>query len=377
MKNPLTSTTSQDLFTWNSQYKILDHWRAIAALWVMFYHGFGVLYDTPLHPVVEPIKELAKPGWLGVHLFFVISGYCIAASVYRSCAKGETSPSQFLLSRAKRLLPVYWLAFLFSLCVNLFASPFNSTDFWSNFPDSWQSWIGNIFLIQPYLNVPYFVVVYWSLVVEVGFYLIVTGLLLISQQFNYKTAIITGLSLGAISLFVPSSFSVQVVSFWAEFLCGVLVFSALFSQQHSQGKKLKNISLFILVLFFLSGGLTQFSLIESQLWFSALFSLLLYVIYPWDDQLNSIVAIRWLRPIGVMSYSLYLLHVPVQGKVVNLGTRIFPPDGLEMLLVQVLGWAVSLAASYLFFRTVEKPLNDWRRIRKTMRQSTHENPSHC
>ncbi|MGC1309745.1 MAG: acyltransferase [Phormidesmis sp.] len=342
---------------------MLDYWRAIAALWVMMFHGFGTLYDAPLHPSVEIIKRAAHPGWLGVHLFFVISGYCIAASLYRSLSKGQTNPVNFLISRAQRLLPVYWIAFLSTIAINILASPFNSTGFWSSFPDSWQSWLGNALLIQPYIDAPYYVVVYWSLVVEVGFYLIVAGLLLLNNCFSHKVAMLAGLLLGLISMFVPSGFDISVLAYWSEFLCGVLTFTALLCQ-HTGIVPMRNASLAILIVFIVFGSLSQFSLEHSQLWFSALFALLLYFAYPLDCQLARISSFHWLRTVGLMSYSLYLLHVPLQGRIVNLSTRFISSDSSWMLLVQALGWAVALIASYGFFRIVEKPLNDWRHQKK-------------
>ncbi|MBD1844330.1 hypothetical protein H6F89_13200, partial [Cyanobacteria bacterium FACHB-63] len=45
--------------TWNPHYKSLDYWRGIAALWVMLFHGFGMVYDKQLHPAAEVIKAIA------------------------------------------------------------------------------------------------------------------------------------------------------------------------------------------------------------------------------------------------------------------------------------------------------------------------------
>jgi peptidoglycan/LPS O-acetylase OafA/YrhL len=64
-----------------------------------------------------------------------------------------------------------------------------------------------------------------------------------------------------------------------------------------------------------------------------------------------------------MSYSLYLLHVPFQGRVINLGSRFIPLDSPMMLLLQILGWAVAISVSFMFYRLIEKPLNDWRHQR--------------
>lgn len=63
---------------------------------------------------------------------------------------------------------------------------------------------------------------------------------------------------------------------------------------------------------------------------------------------------------GLISYSLYLLHVPFQGRVINLGSRFIPVDSLMMLLLQVVGWTVAISVSIIFYKLVEKPLNNWR-----------------
>lgn len=352
----------KSIFEWKPWYATLDHWRGLAALWVMLYHGFGRFYGITLHPVAEVIKNISHPGWLGVHIFFVISGYCIATSIYHLHGKGKLDAIQFLKRRAERLLPAYWIAFILSIIINVATAPFNSTEIWENFPNTWQAWIGNIFLLQPYLDIPYYVVVYWSLVVEVGFYLIVSGLLLLNQKVGYKIALTVCILLGIISLFLPVSFEIQAFSLWGEFLCGVLVFTALLGQ-NTRHKYLRNLSLSLLSLLVVQGGLTQFSLTGNKVWISALFAIVLYGLYPLDHKINNLKWLQWLQIAGGMSYSLYLLHVPFQGKVVNFGANVFDADSFWMLIVQVLGWVLALTMSYIFFRTVEKPINEWRKQR--------------
>ncbi|MBF2009160.1 MAG: acyltransferase [Chlorogloeopsis fritschii C42_A2020_084] len=357
---------------WNPQYKSLDHWRGIAALWVMLFHGFGSTYDKALHPLVEILKSISSQGWLGVHLFFVISGYCIAANVYKLTAKKE-GIWNFLQNRFWRLVPVYWAAFLLTLVLNVVASPFNQTELSDNFPSSWQSWIGNLLLIQPYLDVPYYVVVYWSLVVEIGFYLIVATLLLIRTQFNSKLALFVGLSLGSIAVFIPYHPKLGLLNYWAEFLCGALLFGALLAKAHARSYQQYSALCLIIIFGVLSGWLNYNNYNQNQLWFSSLFALTLYLIYFVDQKIASLRAIGWLQLVSLMSYSLYLLHVPLQGRVINLGLTFIPTNGLLVLPLQVLGWAVALGGSYLFYRCVEKPLNNWRRSQRLLIHSTHEN----
>lgn len=72
------------------------------------------------------------------------------------------------------------------------------------------------------------------------------------------------------------------------------------------------------------------------------------------------VRIRW-RPLlflGQISYSLYLLHVPVGGRVINLGAR-FADSMLAKVAVLMTAVGVCLAAAYLFHRWVELPAQRW------------------
>lgn len=357
---------------WNPLYKSLDHWRGIAILWVMIFHGFATTYDKSLHPLAELLKAVAAPGWLGVHLFFVISGYCIAANVYRLVLNNGSSWS-FIKNRAWRLLPVYWSAFFVTIVLNVVSSPFNRTSIGQNLPSSWQSWLGNLFLIQPYLKVPFYGVVYWTLVVEIGFYLIVAILLIIQKHINPKLALFIGLSLGFASVFLAPSPQSMILTYWCEFVCGVLVFSALLAKD--QGKIYgHNLSLALIVIFGILSVWVNLNFFKSSLWFSSIFAIILYFLYSLDTNIDSIKEISWLKFLGIISYSLYLLHVPVQGRVINLGERFISYESPMILLLQMLGWIVAIFVSYLFYRLVEKPLNDWRHRKKKFIKQRYENP---
>jgi peptidoglycan/LPS O-acetylase OafA/YrhL len=338
--------------SWNSQYKSLDYWRGIAALWVMLFHGFGTTFHTKLHPVVEVLKTIAAPGWLGVHFFFVISGYCIMSSAYRLTLK-DGNVLTFLKNRFWRLVPTYWIAFLSAIVLNVVSSPFNKVSVGSLLPASWQSWVGNFLLIQPYIDVPYYVVVYWSLAVEIGFYLIVAGLLFTRNHLGQKVALFIGVASGVASVFINSQWA--VLTAWCEFVCGSLLFLALLSSANGRSHH-RNLSLGLIIVI----GALSLWMKSSYVWFSAGFALLLYLLYPLDRRLASIRAISWLSFIGLMSYSLYLMHVPLQGRVINLGSRFIQNSSLSLLALQILGWAVAIAASYLFYRFVERPLNQRR-----------------
>jgi peptidoglycan/LPS O-acetylase OafA/YrhL len=81
----------------------LDLLRSIAIVWVMLFHSFVV---GGLGPGWE---WLSRYGWMGVDLFFVLSGFLIGTQVFKPMARGERwSLGDFYLRRAFRILPAYW-----------------------------------------------------------------------------------------------------------------------------------------------------------------------------------------------------------------------------------------------------------------------------
>ena len=82
----------------------LDLLRAIAVLWTMQFHGFivgGLGADW---------HWLERYGWMGVDLFFVLSGFLIGGQLLRPLARGETpSLRAFYIKRAFRILPAFWV----------------------------------------------------------------------------------------------------------------------------------------------------------------------------------------------------------------------------------------------------------------------------
>ena len=77
----------------------LDLLRAIAIIWVMLFHA--TKYGTPS-------REFSGLGWMGVDLFFVLSGFLIGSQLFKLVAqKQEISLSKFYLNRVFRILPAY------------------------------------------------------------------------------------------------------------------------------------------------------------------------------------------------------------------------------------------------------------------------------
>ena len=137
----------------------LDLLRLLAALAVVVFHyayrGAAADGFTKVSlPLLEPV---AKYGWFGVELFFVISGFVIAWS-----ALGRTA-IDFGIARAARLWPAFAVCTTATFVVTYFfgAPPFET---------SFAQWAANLTMLSPAFGQPFMDGSYWSIVLEIIFY---------------------------------------------------------------------------------------------------------------------------------------------------------------------------------------------------------------
>ena len=138
----------------------LDGIRGVAALMVVFYHAFfWSMTAGTWSGVSRLVASITQIGWLGVDLFFVLSGFLISSVLLRTKGKARYFKN-FYARRALRILPVYYGL----LVVLTFLNPARNFTF---------VLISLVFLsnMAPLLNVPMQYGPLWSLSVEEHFYL--------------------------------------------------------------------------------------------------------------------------------------------------------------------------------------------------------------
>src|SRR2546430_7500179 len=84
--------------------------RGVAVLLVILFHGFSVSSGT-LH---DGLYKAASFGWVGVDLFFVLSGYLITG-ILCDTRQGPNYLRNFFTRRALRIFPLYYVALLLLL----------------------------------------------------------------------------------------------------------------------------------------------------------------------------------------------------------------------------------------------------------------------
>src|SRR5687767_4316208 len=112
-------------------------------------------------------------GVSGVDLFFVISGF-VMVTVTRG-RRGGWRTLEFLYSRATRIYPTYWFYFFITLCV------FLAMPHWVNASENHQADLWRSFFLFPGQHLP-LVLVGWSLILELWFYVVFAGLLLLDER---------------------------------------------------------------------------------------------------------------------------------------------------------------------------------------------------
>lgn len=142
-----------------TRVELFDLLRLVAILGVAAFH-FGFLgptsigTDKVLFPEWAPF---ARYGYLGVPIFFAISGFVIAYS-----AEGR-SATTFAIARFSRIYPGFLLCMTLTFLVTLgFGAPL--------FRTSAAQWFANLAIAAPSFGQPYMDLPYWSLVIEVTFY---------------------------------------------------------------------------------------------------------------------------------------------------------------------------------------------------------------
>ena len=94
--------------TIRNEIRALTGLRAIAAGWVVLHH-FWALTPSANWPIVEPIRPLLATGWLGVDLFFVLSGYVLTHTYMHKMGDRPTvkTAASFYWNRLCRVWPLW------------------------------------------------------------------------------------------------------------------------------------------------------------------------------------------------------------------------------------------------------------------------------
>jgi exopolysaccharide production protein ExoZ len=381
---PTTASVVAPAIDRRRPYATLDAWRGVAALMVVCYHASVVVVHKRLSGQSRPIYKACEMGWLGVELFFVISGYCIAAAADSSLARAGR-PSSFLRARGRRIYPAYWASLAMGATVAAITSLLLARGYLSasttaqaaNLHHGVGYWLTNLSLLQGFAGNGSYNVVSWTLCYEISFYLIV-GLCLFARPLLQKPSFVfDGLHLLTIGAMAMLMFMPQKTPFpldlWPLFGMGVLAFDL--TRRQISGKAIA----FAAVIFFQCAWLVvtrndSIGLMPQSIRLAystgGCFAAIIVVLYPFDAKLSAAHILTPLRVIGVGSYSLYLIHFYVLGAV-NQAFNLFsrrPSMHWVQFWVSIIA---SLGVAGVFFLVFERPFLS-RKARKRIESVAEE-----
>ncbi len=322
--------------------------RGIAALWVLGYHTMLALQRLG-SPIAIPVGVFGRAGYLGVDVFFVLSGFVIAYNYADGRKWTPASYGSFLWKRLARIYPVHLaglaLVGVFLLCMAIGTKVASHT---------LPQLVASIALVQAW-SVPVratWNVVSWSVSLEWAAYLTFPAIALAAGRLR-STGVIVGvvavlfLSLFLVATSVPfqGTMAYGVFRVAAEFTSGVLLFR-LWTLRHDAVTSCVAIAALATLVFggsaldYLSGEHAAFIYIT---FFSAV---VVYSLACAPSAFNGLV----LQHLGRMSYSLYIVHdVVLNFAKMTVAKYAFAPAWI------LAGSLFAIAFGHLFYTYLEKP----------------------
>ncbi len=329
----------------------IDGLRAVAILLVLTFHCF---------------PDLLKAGFIGVDIFFVISGYLISGIIFKNLEKNTFSFKEFYFRRIKRIFPVLILVLASCLIFGwFFCYPEEYLEL-ARQSSAGASFLANFELLKesgyfdtaaetkPLLHL-------WSLSIEEQFYIFWPLLLWFSFKTKYNflrfTILITILSF-IVNLIIikhhpEAAFYLPICRFWEIMIGGILAYLQLHHPHFNNNAKLKNyqsfagLALIITSLFFINRH-QEFPGYWALL---PCFGAFLIIAGGTNSLVNRhLLANKLMVGIGLISYPLYLWHWPL----ISFATIIKGKQPLPEMMALVM--VLSFVLAYLSYKFVETPI---------------------
>ncbi|GGY82226.1 acyltransferase [Cellvibrio zantedeschiae] len=330
--------------------ELLDYARFFAALAVIaFHYSYNGIANGKVTSIahIPGLIEVTKYGYLGVELFFMISGYVIFFS-----AKNH-SAAEFAKSRAIRLMPCYWFAVLLT----------------ATFMYLWGSNIGkisgtqvlvNMTMLQSFIGFPPIDGVYWTLAYEITFYFAVFLILLFGMGKHLEKIFIAWPVLMIAAKAMDLDGYSYLGGYFSYFAAGAL-FAIL--------KNKKNLIVWIslLISLYLCASFSVAQTIEmanrknidfSQTTVIAVILACFMLFFFLQSNLGSRLTLPYSKTLGALTYPVYLIHAHIGYILLNM----FANDS-NKIYVYLMIFSAIIATSYLMHFLIEQKLSFfWRSL---------------
>jgi peptidoglycan/LPS O-acetylase OafA/YrhL len=373
----------------NGHWADLDGLRAFAILLVLGRHSLRPFISEDSYQAVVTVgtvdlTPLVLNGWIGVDLFFVLSGFLIGRQAWR-----RDSVRRFWFKRVTRILPAYWA------CLGIVAIGLTMTGAW---PTSGGDFLAHLVMLQDYTG-SVFVPSFWSLGAEEKFYLLAPLLVFVLARTRMKLwqgvglvvlwavpvvgrmAAVSGLT-GAITYadYFPhyrSPFHLTCESL-------VLGFAIAWMSRQTWSSRISRLVrealfwggsagvLYWLVPSVVLRTIDASTIVLSPALIGLCFGAMVFAAVSGPGSYSVVVGHAMWRPLATGSYTLYLTHMMVLPFAAALAGRAIPlADGASLTARWIAFlpcyFVMTTLSAYFLHRYVERPVLDWRdrRLRTT------------
>lgn len=351
------------------RFESLDHWRGVACLLVVIYHSTIVyLASAPASTSSWPhaIAAFTHHFNVGVALFFVISGYCIAAAADNARRK-NSSTGEYFIRRFRRIYPPYWIVVVFSIGLFFLVDygwthPLLSTEPWTQYRPWWYSpsqWFGNLTLTETWRSHLFggirghFPGQAWTLCYEEQFYFVTGMALLFARKRFFETMAAVSIATLATS-YTANAMGLAVSGFffdgsWLLFAAGVAAFYRIHYAPPVVARALDAVLLLLIPASFI----VRVPIYGAVVGFT--FAAALPLLFRFDARIATSPPLTPLLRCGQMCYSLYLVHqIPVKGVTMWLFRSGAQSAAATLLIATPAAIAVSVTLGWGFHVLVER-----------------------
>jgi peptidoglycan/LPS O-acetylase OafA/YrhL len=306
----------------------IDGLRGVGASMVVLYHLGGR----------TSAGWMTHYGYLGVAIFFVLSGFVIAMTIGSRPITGSFA-WRFAARRAVRLDPLYWASILVAIILTAIAIKMG---FDQRLPSP-STVVAHLFYLQDLLQLSPISTVYWTLCLEVQFYLFLLLLLWVRERVK---SLFPGLMLGLVALSLIEQTNIADLTapgvflpYWGAFALGAMLHWVRKGEMHEDNL----VSAIALTL--------AFTVRDHADWLiaSVVATCAIYAAHKFD-QMGQWLSGPSAQFLGRISYSLYLFHPLVGWTAMSLALR-FVNEWWSLLV----GLGVSLGSAWIAYVLIEKP----------------------
>ena len=364
----------------------IDGLRGLAMLMVLLFHGWVHNHYWHLNVPLGPrrsvnIAALLGSGYTGVHLFLVLSGFCLYWPFVKSGVRVEMTLWQFARKRCRRILPPYYVVLILFGGIALVQSLTSSTpDHQRGYVLDWL-WLHAAMLHNLYpgyfatINAPL-----WTLALEFQLYILFPLFVEAYRRFNGQGVLLTVFAFTIAYRYfvshgaVPGDPAVETVLMKSvfgrcfEFALGMFAAQRVASWHRDGGSLIRLADGGVVALFALLSAVDHrfwhLGTTSDAKWGLIYAGLLLAASRP-KSLLHRLLSARWLVVCGIFSYSVYLIHEPLMIDLRRYVVTRPLSNAANAALELCVAVPLMLALGYGFHLLFEKPFLTSRGVERT------------